>query len=148
VQAFSNPPRAVFLYKLPSIKMNIPGRVNVEYSQHDNQKGPLPAANLDMSSKSPQSPSGGWRNGCDDLLNTLGAWGESAKQPIPPHLPRVLGISSTLSVLRESCYHRNRLILFPPPMPDTAPPLPAAVPNSISTSKPSFRVLICNYPVL
>ena len=67
--------------------MNILGRVGVEDSECGSPKGSLPAANLDMSSKSPQLPSEGFGKGCNHFSNTLGVCGGLVEQSIPPYPP-------------------------------------------------------------
>jgi len=59
VQALFLDLRVIFSCGLPSIKRNIAGRGSVEWSERESPRGPLPAANSDMSSRSPQLSSEG-----------------------------------------------------------------------------------------
>ena len=141
MRAFSHYPRVPFSCGLPSVKMNIPGRAGVEASERGSPKGPLPSANLDMLSRPRQLSNGGSGRGYDDWSNTLVACGGLVEQLIPPYpQQQALGNSLTLSALREHCHRCNLPTLFLWPRPNITPPLPSAVPNDISTSKPSFRV--------
>jgi len=66
--------------------MSIPGRVGGS-PERESPKDPLPAANLDMSSRSPQLSSEGSGEGCCGWSNTLGVCGGLVEQPISPHPP-------------------------------------------------------------